>query len=141
MRETLPAHHGRVCCRLASARLQSAQAQLHVQCSDQVSKFLRVHTALQRTGGAGNLASSIQEILAEVDKDGDGRIDYQEFCDMMRGQACHPLFLPWRMSLLVPHTCLYDCKVAVLSAILLAGCVSRSALHIYIYIYIYIYPF
>lgn len=46
------------------------------------------HAALQRTGGAGNLASSIQEILAEVDKDGDGRIDYQEFCDMMRGQAC-----------------------------------------------------
>ena len=48
---------------------------------------MRVHAALQRTGGANNLASSIQEILAEVDKDGDGRIDYQEFCDMMRGQA------------------------------------------------------
>ena len=59
------------------------------------------HAALQRTGGAGNLASSIKEILAEVDKDGDGRIDYQEFCDMMRGQAgaCHPCpsLCSWRL--------------------------------------------
>ena len=69
--------------------------------------------ALQRTGCAGNLASSIQEILAEVDKDGDGRIDYQEFCDMMRGQACHPLCLPWHMFMFVPDMCLQNVTVRV----------------------------
>lgn len=68
-----------------------------------------MHAALQRTGGAGNLASSIQEILAEVDKDGDGRIDYQEFCDMMRGQACHPLVLLWHV-FFVPDMCLCNCQ-------------------------------
>ena len=29
-------------------------------------------------------AGDIQQILAEVDKDGNGVIDYEEFCDMMR---------------------------------------------------------
>lgn len=33
------------------------------------------------------MQTSVREILAEVDKDNDGRIDYQEFCDMMRGQV------------------------------------------------------
>lgn len=33
----------------------------------------------------GGTSQSIQEVLAEVDKDGDGRIDYEEFCTMMRG--------------------------------------------------------
>lgn len=47
---------------------------------------------LQKTGGGGgaNLAASVREILSEVDKDNDGRIDYQEFCDMMRGQVGLP---------------------------------------------------
>ncbi|KAK9835373.1 hypothetical protein WJX81_005486 [Elliptochloris bilobata] len=49
-----------------------------------------LEAALRRTGG-GNLQTSIREILAEVDKDGDGRIDYQEFCDMMRGQTKHAI--------------------------------------------------
>lgn len=46
----------------------------------------------QKTGGGGgaNLAASVREILSEVDKDNDGRIDYQEFCDMMRGQVGPP---------------------------------------------------
>lgn len=38
--------------------------------------------AAQNVGGT---SQSIQEVLAEVDKDGDGRIDYEEFCTMMRG--------------------------------------------------------
>ena len=33
----------------------------------------------------GGTSQSIREVLAEVDKDGDGRIDYDEFCIMMRG--------------------------------------------------------
>lgn len=33
----------------------------------------------------GGTSQSIQEVLSEVDKDGDGRIDYEEFCNMMRG--------------------------------------------------------
>ena len=46
----------------------------------------------QKTGGGSgaNLAASVREILSEVDKDNDGRIDYQEFCDMMRGQVGLP---------------------------------------------------
>jgi len=34
----------------------------------------------------GNTDQNIEQILREVDKDGDGRIDYEEFCDMMLGQ-------------------------------------------------------
>ncbi len=41
----------------------------------------------QKSGGGANVQTSVREILAEVDKDNDGRIDYQEFCDMMRGQV------------------------------------------------------
>ena len=37
---------------------------------------------MQNVGGT---SQSIHEVLAEVDKDGDGRIDYDEFCTMMRG--------------------------------------------------------
>lgn len=35
--------------------------------------------------GVGGTPDSIKEVLEEVDKDGDGRIDYDEFCTMMRG--------------------------------------------------------
>ena len=51
----------------------------------------------QKTGGGGgaNLAASVREILSEVDKDNDGRIDYQEFCDMMRGQVGLPSKMYW----------------------------------------------
>lgn len=35
--------------------------------------------------GVGGTQESIREVLEEVDKDGDGRIDYDEFCVMMRG--------------------------------------------------------
>jgi len=31
-----------------------------------------------------NVGVEIRNILKEVDKNGDGRIDYEEFCDMMR---------------------------------------------------------
>jgi len=31
-----------------------------------------------------NVGTEIRNILKEVDKNGDGRIDYEEFCDMMR---------------------------------------------------------
>jgi hypothetical protein len=34
-------------------------------------------------GGAGALAGHIKQILAEVDRDSDGRIDFEEFCAMM----------------------------------------------------------
>lgn len=33
----------------------------------------------------GNTEWQIEQILSEVDKDGDGQIDYEEFCDMMLG--------------------------------------------------------
>ena len=39
--------------------------------------------ALQKVAGA-NVGSEIKNILKEVDRNGDGRIDYEEFCDMMR---------------------------------------------------------
>ena len=90
-----------------------------------------MHAAPQRTGGAGNLASSIKEILAEVDKDGDGRIDYQEFCDMMRGQACRPYSCPCpcsRCSVLSPL--LSVCRTVntcALSWCFFAGWLSRPA--------------
>ena len=35
--------------------------------------------------GVGGTPESIKEVLEEVDRDGDGRIDYDEFCTMMRG--------------------------------------------------------
>ena len=38
---------------------------------------------LQKVAGA-NVNSEIMNILKEVDRNGDGRIDYEEFCDMMR---------------------------------------------------------
>ncbi len=41
--------------------------------------------------GVGGTAESIREVLEEVDKDGDGRIDYDEFCVIMRGNAEAPL--------------------------------------------------
>ena len=38
----------------------------------------------------GSADENIEQILAEVDKDNDGRIDYEEFCEMMVGpQAGH----------------------------------------------------
>ena len=39
-------------------------------------------THAQNVGGSSTAA--IEEILSDVDKDGDGRIDYEEFCSMMR---------------------------------------------------------
>ena len=50
-----------------------------------------------------------------MDKDGDGRIDYQEFCDMMRGQACYLLFLPWHKFPIAPD--IYLCKTVVKIAV------------------------
>ena len=38
----------------------------------------------------GGTQESIREVLEEVDKDGDGRIDYDEFCVMMRGSDAAP---------------------------------------------------
>eukprot|EP00879_Flechtneria_rotunda_P004051 GHRR01004294.1.p1 GENE.GHRR01004294.1~~GHRR01004294.1.p1 ORF type:complete len:279 (+),score=107.43 GHRR01004294.1:1153-1989(+) len=40
--------------------------------------------ALQQHGDAATVAEHIEEILYDVDKDKDGRIDYEEFCTMMR---------------------------------------------------------
>ncbi|KAK9857574.1 hypothetical protein WJX84_007746 [Apatococcus fuscideae] len=45
--------------------------------------------ALQKHGV--NDAADIQQIMKEVDKDGNGRIDYNEFCDMMRGTGAPSL--------------------------------------------------
>lgn len=41
--------------------------------------------------GVGGTPESIKEVLEEVDKDGDGRIDYDEFCTMMRGSEAPAL--------------------------------------------------
>ncbi|KAI8470620.1 MAG: kinase-like domain-containing protein [Monoraphidium minutum] len=41
----------------------------------------------QQDGDVAALAEQIKNILAEVDKDKDGRIDYEEFCVMMRGDG------------------------------------------------------
>ncbi|GMH40545.1 hypothetical protein BSKO_08449 [Bryopsis sp. KO-2023] len=41
-----------------------------------------LEVALKDFGEVGN----IEEILSEVDKDNDGRIDYEEFCAMMKGK-------------------------------------------------------
>lgn len=40
-------------------------------------------TLVQKVTG-DNVGTEIRNILKEVDKNGDGRIDYEEFCDMMR---------------------------------------------------------
>lgn len=41
--------------------------------------------ALKDSGGdAADVAQHIKSILADVDKDNDGKIDYAEFCAMMR---------------------------------------------------------
>ena len=39
--------------------------------------------AVQKVAG-DNVTVEIRNILKEVDRNGDGRIDYEEFCDMMR---------------------------------------------------------
>ncbi len=41
--------------------------------------------------GVGGTPESIKEVLEEVDRDGDGRIDYDEFCTMMRGSEAPAL--------------------------------------------------
>lgn len=38
---------------------------------------------LQKVAGA-NVSNEVKNVLKEVDRNGDGRIDYEEFCDMMR---------------------------------------------------------
>lgn len=38
---------------------------------------------VQKVAG-DNVGTEIKNILKEVDRNGDGRIDYEEFCDMMR---------------------------------------------------------
>ena len=38
--------------------------------------------------GGPSAAKEIEKMISEVDRDGDGRIDYKEFCQMMRkGEA------------------------------------------------------
>jgi len=37
--------------------------------------------------------STIKEIISEVDTDNDGRINYEEFCAMMRGGMQQPMRL------------------------------------------------
>ncbi|KAI4298683.1 hypothetical protein L6164_032214 [Bauhinia variegata] len=43
-----------------------------------------------RQHGMGD-ATTIKEIISEVDTDNDGRIDYEEFCAMMRSGMQHPM--------------------------------------------------
>jgi hypothetical protein len=40
--------------------------------------------ALKSHGDSGQVSSHIKEILQDVDRDNDGRINYDEFCAMMR---------------------------------------------------------
>ncbi len=44
---------------------------------------ISVRVDVQKVAG-DNVGSEIKNILKEVDRNGDGRIDYEEFCDMMR---------------------------------------------------------
>ena len=56
------------------------------QCPNQPARFIRVQSVVllvQKVTG-DNVGTEIRNILKEVDKNGDGRIDYEEFCDMMR---------------------------------------------------------
>ncbi len=56
------------------------------QCRNQPARFIRVQSVVllvQKVTG-DNVGTEIRNILKEVDKNGDGRIDYEEFCDMMR---------------------------------------------------------
>lgn len=44
----------------------------------------------------GNTDWQIEQIIREVDKDQDGRIDYEEFCDMMLGAQNEGVETRWR---------------------------------------------
>lgn len=46
-----------------------------------------LEAALQQDSNVADLAEHVKKILAEVDKDQDGKIDYEEFVSMMRGQG------------------------------------------------------